>query len=211
MALQQLPCPLAPELSNGSLNRGWASNTTTSSNTYLQVSPLLEGSAAAGGTTAWQDQQQQQQGMYSHTNSPRGGSYLASPGAYASGVVSYSPNPKQGPAGAGHKTGGSHNPENGGKMAVQDTKGGQHAGGGMALMQHAQQRQRGVSGPGDEAARLPDQNLSGQGGAEVQGAALMVSLEGWAASPTRHRSADIAMVGLDGSACGGGERCGVPW
>jgi hypothetical protein len=37
LSLQQLPCPLAPELSSGSLNRGWASNTTSSSNTYLQV------------------------------------------------------------------------------------------------------------------------------------------------------------------------------
>lgn len=67
-------------------------------------------------------------------------------------------------------------------------------------MQHAQQRQRGGSGPGDEAARLPDQNMNmGQQGmaGESQGAALMVSLEGWAASGTRGRAsaADVAMVG----------------
>jgi hypothetical protein len=82
-------------------------------------------------------------------------------------------------------------------------------GGGMALMQHAQQRQRGLSVPGDEAARLPDQNLAGQGGgSEAQGAALMVSLEGWAASPVRPRSAaDVAMVGAKaGSGGGGGEQ-----
>ena len=67
----------------------------------------------------------------------------------------------------------------------------------MALMQHTQQRARGVSGPGDEAARLPDQNVSQQRTGESQGAALMVSLEGWAASPTRRRgsAADVAMVG----------------
>jgi hypothetical protein len=129
--------------------------------------------------------------MYSHGSSPRGAGYLSSPGAYASGAVSYGANPKQGSAGPGPK-GGSLNP-NGGKMAHQHSGG---KGGGMALMQHAQ-RQRGVSVPGDEAARLPDQNLAGQGGgSEAQGAALMVSLEGWAASPVRHRSAvDVAMVG----------------
>lgn len=71
--------------------------------------------------------------------------------------------------------------------------------------QHAQQWQRGPSGPGDE--RLPDQNAVGQAcgrlgqisnASEVQGG-LMVSLEGWAAAsaPTRQRGnmADVAMVG----------------
>jgi hypothetical protein len=79
--------------------------------------------------------------------------------------------------------------------------------------QHApQQRQRGVSGPGDE--RAPDQNAQGAhnaagvGVGEVQGAALMVSLEGWASSPTRHRSAADAAAMVGGgwwcAVCGSG-------
>lgn len=80
-------------------------------------------------------------------------------------------------------------------------------------MQHAQQWQRGPSGPGDE--RLPDQNAVGQApgrlgqinASEVQGG-LMVSLEGWAAvasTPSRQRGnmADVAMVGRAGGSWAG--------
>lgn len=36
LAMQHMPCPLAPELSSGSLSRGWA-NSTASASPYLQV------------------------------------------------------------------------------------------------------------------------------------------------------------------------------
>lgn len=55
LSLQQLPCPLAPELSTGSsLHRGWASSRASSSNACLQVGvELLSCWRALGSPGEW--------------------------------------------------------------------------------------------------------------------------------------------------------------
>jgi hypothetical protein len=177
-SLQQLP--LEHELSSSSLHRGWVGVTTAPSSPYMQVAPLMDGTtaAAAEGAAAWQ-----QQGLVpgGRGSSPHGAALYAAAG------------------GAGAMSGfkGAAAAAEGGKMS--GSKAAADSGLGLLGQQQGQHRLVGGSCPGDEAARLPDQNPAGHGAAEAAGAALMVSLEGWASSPGRHgrtpAAADATMVG----------------
>lgn len=181
------------------MHRGWSSSNTTGSSHFLQVTPLTDGSpgpaGASAGTTVWQYQQQQQQ-QQDHHQQQQAALSTASRGSSPAGYLA--------PQASAFSAYGLNRPgSTGGSKAGSGKGAALHNG--MNLMQHAQQRQRGLSGHGDEAARLLDQNRAQQGfvsspasqNPDAQGAALMVSLEGWAAAPTRPRStsADVAMVG----------------